>query len=115
MFVEIVARHCLSRNNFLQLQKILFEHDPTMRILGEYLEGVKEFLLRRRAFNLLYPYHVFTGDFLQAGLLSIQLFTLATDWDARVGHLRNAISHLTACLPESKEVEEKFHKANFRV
>ena len=35
---------------------------------------------------------VFTGDFLQAGLLSVTLFTLSSSWDARVGYLQNALA-----------------------
>jgi len=44
--------------------------------------------------DLLYSYQVFTKDFVNAGLLAIQLFIASNTWDARVGHLQNANAHL---------------------
>ena len=41
---------------------------------------------------------VFTKDYVNAGLLAIQLFVSSKTWDARVGHLQNAQAHLQMAL-----------------
>jgi len=66
-----------------------------LRRVQEYLKVLKDFLRDRRALDLLYSYQVFTKDYVNAGLLAIQLFIASNTWDARVGHLQNAFAHLT--------------------
>jgi len=95
LFVDVVAHHCLAHNQFHELQKVILAFDPSLRRVQEYLNVLKEFLRNRRALDLLYSYQVFTKDYVNAGLLAIQLFIASNTWDARVGHLQNAFAHLT--------------------
>eukprot|EP00927_Polykrikos_kofoidii_P070617 TRINITY_DN67031_c0_g1_i1.p1 TRINITY_DN67031_c0_g1~~TRINITY_DN67031_c0_g1_i1.p1 ORF type:complete len:804 (+),score=163.43 TRINITY_DN67031_c0_g1_i1:338-2413(+) len=95
LFVDVVAHHCLAHNQFHELQKVILHLDPSLRRVQEYLNVLKDFLRDRRALDLLYSYQVFTKDFVNAGLLAIQLFVASSTWDARVGHLQNAHAHLS--------------------
>lgn len=95
LFVDVVAHHCLAHNQFHELQKVILEFDPSLRRVQEYLNVLKDFLRNRRALDLLYSYQVFTKDYVNAGLLAIQLFIASSTWDARVGHLQNAFAHLS--------------------
>jgi len=74
---------------------VILDFDPSLRRVQEYLSALKDFLRDRRALDLLYSYQVFTKDFVNAGLLAIQLFIASNTWDARVGHLQNALAHLS--------------------
>merc|ERR1712151_782236 len=94
LFVDVVAHHCLAHNQFHELQKVILDFDPSLRRVQEYLNVLKDFLRDRRALDLLYSFQVFTKDFVNAGLLAIQLFVASNTWDARVGHLQNAYAHL---------------------
>eukprot|EP00930_Biecheleria_cincta_P026103 TRINITY_DN18459_c0_g2_i1.p1 TRINITY_DN18459_c0_g2~~TRINITY_DN18459_c0_g2_i1.p1 ORF type:complete len:2313 (-),score=520.95 TRINITY_DN18459_c0_g2_i1:320-6796(-) len=94
LFVDVVARHCLAHNQFHELQEVILDFDPSLRRVQEYLNSVKDFLRDRRALDVLYSYEVFTKNYLNAGVLAIQLFTSSSTWDARVGHLQNAEAHL---------------------
>merc|ERR1719287_359681 len=94
LFVDVVAHYCLAHNQVHELQKVILEFDPSLRRVQEYLNVLKDFLRDRQALDLLYSYQVFTKDFVQAGLLAIQLFIASSTWDARVGHLQNAYAHL---------------------
>jgi len=76
--VDVVAHHCLAHNQFHELQKVILDFDPSLRRVQEYLNVLKDFLRDRRALDLLYSYQVFTKDFLNAGLLAIQLFIAST-------------------------------------
>eukprot|EP00392_Amoebophrya_sp_AT5.2_P004950 g4959.t1 len=75
--------------------------------VGLYLDDLKEFLREKRSLDLLYQYCVFTGDHVNAGLLSIHLFIISTTWDSRLGHLQDALSQLQQAL-EDLELEEHF-------
>jgi len=100
LFVDVVAHHCLAHNQFAELQKVILDFDPSLRRVQEYLNVLKEFLRDRRALDLLYSYQVFTKDFVNAGLLAIQLFIASNTWDARVGHLQNAYAHLNVAYKQ---------------
>ncbi|CAD7942749.1 unnamed protein product [Amoebophrya sp. A120] len=63
-----------------------------------YLDELKEFLRERRALDLLYKYCVFTGDHVNAGLLSVHLFIISQSWDSRLGHLQDAQAQLQQAL-----------------
>ena len=93
LFVDVVAHHCLAHNQFHELQKVILDFDPSLRTVHDYLSSVKEFLRDRRALDLLYSYEVFTRSYVKAGTLAIQLFLQSSTWDARVGHLANALAH----------------------
>lgn len=95
LFVDVVAHHCLAHNQFHELQKVILDFDPSLRRVQDYLTVLKDFLRDRRALDLLYCYEVFTKDYMNAGLLAIQLFIASNTWDARVGHLQNAHAHLS--------------------
>jgi len=95
LFVDVVAYHCLAHNRFHELQKVILGFDPSLSRVQEYLTALKDFLRDRRALDLLYSYQVFTKDYVNAGLLAIQLFIASSTWDARVGHLQNAYAHLS--------------------
>merc|ERR1719453_1460561 len=95
LFVDVVAHYCLAHNQVHELQKVILEFDPSLRRVQEYLNVLKDFLINRRALDLLYSYQVFTKDYVNAGLLAIQLFIASSTWDARVGHLQNAFAHLS--------------------
>merc|ERR1719160_1533541 len=100
LFVDVVAHHCLAHNQFYALQRVILDFDPSLRRVQEYLDVLKDFLRNRRALDLLYSYQVFTKDYLNAGLLAIQLFIASNTWDARVGHLQNAYAHLNVAYKQ---------------
>jgi len=100
LFVDVVAHYCLAHNQFAELQKVILDFDPSLRRVQEYLNVLKEFLRDRRALDLLYSYQVFTKDFMNAGLLAIQLFIASNTWDARGGHLQNAYAHLSVAYKQ---------------
>ena len=97
-FVDILAQHCLAHNSFHELQKVILDYDPSLKTVDAYVEILKEFLRSRRVLDLLYSYQVFTKDYVNAGLLAIQLFVSSKTWDARIGHLQNAQAHLQMAL-----------------
>ena len=72
VFIDVIAHHCLTTNQFLTLQKVILHFDP--RIAGPFLDVLKEFLKDRGALDILYSYEVFTKDYVNAGLLAIRLF-----------------------------------------
>ena len=107
LFVDVVAHHCLAHNQFHELQKVILDFDPSLRTVHDYLSSVKEFLRDRRALDLLYSYEVFTKNYVKAGTLAIQLFLQSMTWDARVGHLSNALAHLFSAQKLRKREQEE--------
>merc|ERR1719191_785235 len=110
LFVDVVAHHCLAHNQFYALQRVILDFDPSLRRVQEYLNVLKDFLRNRRALDLLYSYQVFTKDYVNAGLLAIQLFIASSTWDARVGHLQNAFAHLS--VAQQQLLSRNFKKAH---
>eukprot|EP00397_Hematodinium_sp_SG-2012_P000200 GEMP01000200.1.p1 GENE.GEMP01000200.1~~GEMP01000200.1.p1 ORF type:complete len:2672 (+),score=706.44 GEMP01000200.1:330-8018(+) len=106
LFVDVVATHCLEHNQFYDLQKVILNYDSSLRCVQDYLDPLKTYLRNLRALDLLYSYQVFTMDYVNAGLLAIQLFRDSKTWDARVGHLQNAYAHLATALARSKKDKE---------
>ena len=74
------------------------------------LDELRDFLIRHHSLDLLYRHCVFFKDFLNAGLVCVRLFVQVAGWDARVGWLQCAQSHLQQALQlitaENKQQEK---------
>ncbi|CAD2088026.1 conserved Plasmodium protein, unknown function [Plasmodium vinckei brucechwatti] len=56
---------------------------------------IKCYLLKKKMYNLLYNYVIFSSDYLNAAIISIYHYSIAQNIDAKNGHLNNALVNLT--------------------
>ncbi|ETB58376.1 hypothetical protein YYC_03991 [Plasmodium yoelii 17X] len=74
-------------------------------------QKIKCYLLKKKMYNLLYNYVIFSSDYLNAAIISIYHYSIARNIDAKNGHLNNAIVNLTLIV-KNLESSKNYKNSN---
>ncbi|CXI18304.1 conserved Plasmodium protein, unknown function [Plasmodium berghei] len=74
-------------------------------------QKIKCYLLKKKMYNLLYNYVIFSSDYLNAAIISIYHYSIAQNVDAKNGHLNNALVNFTLIV-KSLESSKNYKNSN---